>query len=238
MTLIRFPKTPYLNGSFVRSRSDKIVSKAETQELVGKNVLIQEKIDGSLVGFSFSKSGESIIQNKNYVIDINSNNYYKKLADWHLLNESDLLNVCEDKYILFGEWMFWEHTVKYNSLPSYFISFDIYDKNNKKFLSTQKQKEILKDTKIKSNPVIFEGELESIECLNKYKLKSQFGDNNMEGIYVRVDDENYNIKRYKYVDKNFSERINEHWKTKLLKPNSSDNLYEKNWVYTTKFLNK
>jgi len=238
MSLIRFPKTPYVNGSFVRSRSDKIVSIQETNDLLEKNVLIQEKIDGSLVGFSFSKAGEPIIQNKNSQIDVNFNNFYKKLNDWHSLNESDLFKICEDRYVLFGEWMFWEHSVKYNNLPSYFISFDIYDKNNNKFLSTKKQKEILKDTKIKSNPIIFEGRLESADNLNNYKIKSQFGDNIMEGIYLRVDDEDYNLKRYKYVNKSFSERINEHWKKKLLKTNSSDNIYEKQWAYTTKFLNK
>jgi len=48
-------------------------------------------------------------------------------------------------YCLFGEWLWCQHSVSYDALPSYLITFDIFDKNNDVFLSTGRIAEIIQD---------------------------------------------------------------------------------------------
>ena len=41
--------------------------------------------------------------------------------------------MLEDRFILFGEWVYARHSVHYRRLPHYFFEFDIYDKQEARF---------------------------------------------------------------------------------------------------------
>ena len=42
--------------------------------------------------------------------------------------------MLEDRFILFGEWLYARHSIHYRRLPHYFFEFDIYDKQQEAFL--------------------------------------------------------------------------------------------------------
>ena len=44
-------------------------------------------------------------------------------------------DVLGDRYILYGEWLYAKHTVFYNSLPHYFLEYDLLDRFPGQFLS-------------------------------------------------------------------------------------------------------
>lgn len=50
-----------------------------------------------------------------------------------------------DRYCLFGEWLWCQHSVRYESLPSFLVVFDIFDKTTNQFLSSNRIAEIIKD---------------------------------------------------------------------------------------------
>ncbi|MCH7685441.1 MAG: RNA ligase family protein, partial [Planctomycetes bacterium] len=45
-------------------------------------------------------------------------------------------DLLEDRFIMYGEWMYAKHTVSYDALPHYFMEFDVYDKKRQVFLGT------------------------------------------------------------------------------------------------------
>ncbi len=44
---------------------------------------------------------------------------------------------------MYGEWLHKKHAIFYDALPHYFCEFDIWDRHNNCFLSTQKRHQLL-----------------------------------------------------------------------------------------------
>ena len=138
---------------------------------------------------------------------------------------------------MFGEWMYAKHTVFYDSLPDYFMEFDIFDRENGVFLDTPSRRAITDKLKIVSSvPVLSTGvftKKEQILSLLKNSnfitanhienLKEQARKYNqneeralketdpsmlMEGLYIKVE-ENGEVKgRYKFVRASFLQCVN------------------------------
>ena len=62
---------------------------------------------------------------------------------WANRYAGELLAVLEDRYIMYGEWLYAKHTVFYTRLPHYFLEFDIYDTVDDFFLSTLARRTLL-----------------------------------------------------------------------------------------------
>ncbi|MBS3767633.1 MAG: RNA ligase family protein, partial [Candidatus Cloacimonetes bacterium] len=87
--------------------------------------------------------------------------------------------------------------LKYNQLPDYLLAFDIYDKDKGYFLSTAKIKKVL-NNKIFTVPIIWQGKSKDLPDFRKLIKKTNYGSEIIEGIYIRVEDSQRVIKRYKY----------------------------------------
>ena len=138
---------------------------------------------------------------------------------------------------MYGEWLYAKHKIYYDSLPSYFMEFDIYDKENKVFLSTERRREMLKNLPVHSVPVLGMGRFEKSEAVLKYlgnslyksenweeNFKSQIeklgldlqeqliqSDNShlMEGLYIKIEEDGEVVDRLKYVRNSFNQGIQE-----------------------------
>ena len=80
-----------------------------------------------------------------------------------------------------------KHSIPYDSLPNYFIAFDIYDKTEKRFYSRNRLERVLYGTNIKLVPLIKYGEVKDVkELIKMVSDKSKFYDGKVEGIYARI----------------------------------------------------
>ena len=59
---------------------------------------------------------------------------YDLFKQWAAVKRPVLEERLEDRFILFGEWVYARHSVHYRRLPHYFFEFDIYDKGSGDFL--------------------------------------------------------------------------------------------------------
>ena len=69
---------------------------------------------------------------------------------------------------MFGEWLYAKHSIHYTQLPSYFISFDLFDRKENKFYSRRERNRILDETTLPYVPLIQEQPLNSqkdVRCL-------------------------------------------------------------------------
>jgi len=252
MIFHNFPKTVHILGSSEVDRTDLFMGLESSLNLLANpNLNLSEKVDGSNIGILYDEHGSPLFQHRGQFITPTKDIEFKKLDDWYNLHENELFDLITDKFILFGEWSYYKHTVKYNKLHSFFLAFDIFNKSEERFLSQKRLQELLKDTSIQTIKPLY-GEIEikntwELEEHSKYKVyfryvskliaKSKYGDEKMEGLYLRVDDENYNITRAKLVRPNFTAEIKNHWRTQLLRDpkkapkNKSLNECEKKWVY-------
>jgi len=140
--LCKYPRTAHLQGSR-KSHGDDLED-VPWKELAGKNVVIEEKVDGTNVGISFSEQGDLLLQSRgHYLRGGPRERQYDLLKQWAAARQEELYCVLGSRYILYGEWLFAKHTVFYDALPHYLLEFDVLDTENNVFLSTPARKELL-----------------------------------------------------------------------------------------------
>ncbi len=143
---------------------------------------------------------------------------------------------------MYGENMFAKHTVFYDALPHYFMEFDILDTQEDVFLSTSARAKLLHGLPICSVKVLYEGHVASLGALADMITRSNFITNDrpenlklaamnagvkpedafahtdmhseMEGLYIKWEEDSVVKGRYKFVRNSFTNSILEqeqHW---------------------------
>ncbi len=205
----KYPRTPHIEGSNLQP-GDYDLSQIPFTYLKNKYLVIEEKVDGSNVGISF-ENGKLLLQNRSHYLQ---GGYKEKQYDlfkvWVNTYVDDFYNVIGDRYIIYGEWMYAKHNIYYDNLPHYFLEFDVYDKEQNVFLDTKRRKELLKDLHLHSVPVLKEGYFNSYKEILSLLGNSQYiNENNssriMEGIYIKIEEDNIVKERFKFVRKQFKQ---------------------------------
>jgi hypothetical protein len=227
MGYFKFPRTHHISNTGNIERDDLLLDKADAARFwgPGRVVRCEEKIDGSNLGFSLSVNWEVQVQNRAKYICSASASQYKALDSWIEQHQGELCQILgePERFILFGEWMYAQHSIRYTKLPGYFIAFDIFDKGTGKFLSKAARDARLDGSTIPLIPTVAEREFSDLnELLGLLNTQSQFYDGFLEGVYVKVDDGEHCAYRGKLVRKDFIQEIEDHWMTKELVRNTLD----------------
>ena len=199
-------------------RCDKLLSDAERDEFLQRSLLVEEKVDGANLGISFGSEGNIRVQNRGAYLFLPGAGQWKKLDDWLAPRVDDLFERLSDQFILFGEWCYAQHSVFYDHLPDWFLGFDIFDKCESRFLSSQRRDALLKDMGIAQVPFVTRGKF-TLPELQELLSGSKFGSQPAEGIYLRHDDGDWLVQRAKLVRASFVQAQAEHWSRSAIKPN-------------------
>lgn len=121
---IKYPRTPHIFGS-VGTTDDKYLNESDSLKFIKKhNLVIEEKVDGTNVGMHFSSDDKFILQCRGHEITSKMHPQFDPLKSWTNIFQEELYSFLTTRYILYGEWMYARHHLKYNKLPHYFIEFD------------------------------------------------------------------------------------------------------------------
>lgn len=228
---VKYPRTPHLFGAR-GTDDDKQLDEKESLAFIGEeSLIVEEKIDGTNVGLHFSDDGELVLQCRGHLITEGMHPQYDLFKQWAAVKRNLLETCLENRFILFGEWVYAKHSVHYRALAHYFFEFDIYDKEADVFLDLERRTELLAETKIVTVPVVHAGAITRKE-LTKLIGLSQFDslfenpltqrtDNLMEGLYLRTEKDGVVTGRAKMVRPEFVEKIKQstHWQQQSLVPN-------------------
>ncbi len=234
--IYKYPRTRHLEGSRKQS-GDEDLKSIPFCEIEGKYLVLEEKVDGANCGISFDSSGRMYLQSRGHFLN---GGYGERQFDlfklWAGCFEDSLHRLLGNRYIMYGEWLYAKHTVFYDCLPHYFMEFDIFDKEEKKFYSTAKRRELLQDFPfIRSVRVLEQGYYHSTEEIARHIGPSLFISDTaeqsllaqcrkggvdaekavrqtdlsgtMEGIYIKVESGDYVTDRLKYVRASFLNTI-------------------------------
>ena len=229
---IKLPRTLHIEGSRVpHGTADP--DAVQFAKLAEQFLVVEEKVDGTGVSIFFDDQLNPQVWHRGGSAIGKEFDYLYTLVDLH---QDELFELLSDRYILFGEWMLHKHTIFYDCLPQFLLESDIYDRKEGIWLSTMVRNNLLsKQTFIKQVPVI--GALKPTrldqltnligESLYQSKfwranlwaacdrmsqpLKSVLEQTDqsglMEGLYIKHEDDNQVIGRYKYVRYEFLEAI-------------------------------
>ncbi len=215
----KFPSTPHLILlDDVAVRENKILSTSERDEFLKHDLIVEEKVDGANLGISFDATGEIRVQNRGAYLHAPYPGQWQKLPPWLNMHADSLFEQLTDRYILFGEWCYAEHSVGYTRLPDWFLGFDIYDKTDKKFMACSRRNKLFQGLGISPVPLLATGRF-TLEELTSLLSQSKFSNSQAEGIYLRVDKGRWLEMRSKLVRPSFIQSVEQHWSRSGIKRN-------------------
>lgn len=123
--------------------------------------------------------------------------------------------------------MYAKHSLEYDKLPSFFVTFDLYDVEKKRFYSRSRLYDLLADTQIAVVPMIHHGPVASLDGFKAMlETASVFKSNGtqVEGVYIQMDDEDglWLDRLCKLVLPDFIQGIRTHWMLQNLVRNKVD----------------
>ena len=147
-----------MQGSRLQA-GDEDLSQIPFSEILGKHIVIEEKIDGANSAISFDEDGNLLLQSRGHYLRGGYNErHYNLMKRWANANSEILYESLESRYIMYGEWMYAKHTVFYDALSDYFMEFDIFDRERGVFLYTDSRRKITEPMRIISSvPVLASG---------------------------------------------------------------------------------
>lgn len=203
-SLVKFPRTKHLLNLGSATRDDLIYEKKELENFMKHNVSVEEKVDGANLGFFKNSDNKIVAQNRSHFVNCAYHEQFKLLDKWIESKSAELYTIFEKgNYILYGEWLYMKHSINYDVLPDYFLLFDVFDRNTETFMSRPKICKLLEGTTIQLTPVLYEGKVTLDDLKKLINKKSQFYDGEIEGVYVKVFEDDIVKYRGKIVRSNF-----------------------------------
>jgi ATP-dependent RNA circularization protein (DNA/RNA ligase family) len=215
----KFPSTPHLaTMPGVDIRDDKVLTESERDAFLTHEVTVEEKVDGANLGLSFDANGNIRAQNRGAYLHLPGSGQWKKLGEWLARHTDTLFEHLSDRYILFGEWCYAQHSIFYDRLPDWFLAFDIYDREAGRFLNTARRDRLLGEMHIFKVPDIARGRFTYSE-IQKLLSQSKLTNQPAEGIYLRIDHGDWLEQLAKLVRPAFIQAVEQHWSHSAIRPN-------------------
>ena len=219
-TIIKFPRTPHLEGSRTQP-GDEDAPIVAPRDLRGRPLVIEEKVDGANSGISFGDDGSLILQCRGHVLSGGPRerqfDLFKRWANHH---RTALWEALGARYVMYGEWLYARHTIPYDNLPHYFLEFDLLDSETGEFLSTERRRKLLHGVPVISVPVLGRGLYDNFENLLGPSQCAPL--QRMEGLYIKWEEDGKVLERYKYVRNSFLQAVEDegiHWMDRPIEPN-------------------
>jgi hypothetical protein len=230
-TLFKYPRTHHIEGSRVQP-GDHDLSCIPFAGIAGRNLVVEEKMDGANAALSFEDDGRLLLQSRGHFLTGGPRErHFGPFKQWAATHSAAFWQVLGARYVVYGEWLYARHTIFYDHLPHYFLEFDVLDKATGEFLSTPRRLDLLAGLPIVSVSVLHEGPLSSLDDLTRLLGPSRFiGPDHlarlrqacrqrgldaeravaesdpstwMEGLYVKVEEDGAVTERYKYIRPSF-----------------------------------
>lgn len=217
----RFPHTPHLAWlGQGEPREDKVLGPDDVRAILSCEVVVEEKVDGANLGLSVDPSGALRAQNRGaYITADHTPPQFKTLERWLGPKRDDLAAALFPDLVLFGEWCYAVHSVRYTRLPDWFLAFDVYDRVKRVFWSAARRDALLAELGIEPVPKLGSGRFDLPELVALLG-RSELAEGPAEGLYVRAEDGEHLLARAKLVRAEFVQAIDEHWSRRALEKNS------------------
>ena len=248
--LKKYPRTRHLETSRFQ-HGDHDLEAVAFKDVRGKFLVVEEKMDGANAGVSFDDRGRLLLQSRgHYLTGGPRERHFDRFKQWANNHAEDIYLALGERFIMYGEWMYAKHTCFYDALPAYFMEFDLYDRAHDLFLSTARRRDLLAGLPVVSVAVLWEGGPDRLADVTTRVGPSLFktpawrerlveagaavgvsaaqvvaetdGHDAMEGLYIKVEDDERVLDRLKWVRPSFLSALAEsgsHWLDRPIVPN-------------------
>jgi hypothetical protein len=229
--LHKYPRTRHIEGSRLQP-GDEDLEAVPFEEIRGRPLVVEEKMDGANCALSFDAGGELLLQSRgHYLTGGGQERHFDLFKRWAHAHVEELRGAIGQRYVVYGEWLYAKHTIYYNHLPHYFMEFDVLDRENEAFLDTPSRARLLEGVPVTPVRVLAGGRFQRPEQLTGLVGPSHFirdghlselrqacerqgldperalgetdSSTTMEGLYIKHEEGGVVVGRYKYVRASF-----------------------------------
>ncbi len=220
-TFFRYPHTPHLLWlGDAPPRADKVLSPQEAEAFLEHEVTVEEKVDGANVGLSVDGAGGIRAQNRGaYVTREACHPQFRPLFRWLDERRQLLLDHLPPRVIVFGEWCYAVHSVRYTRLPDWFLMFDVFDLETASFWSMARRNELADSLDLARVPHVRSGRL-VVDEIASLPGQSSLTDGPSEGVYLKWSAGGGVRSRAKVVRASFVQGIDTHWTARTMQVNA------------------
>ena len=237
LKMLKYPRTPHIQGSRIQF-GDEDLQQIPFDSIAGRKLTVEEKCDGANSAVSFDADGELLLQSRgHYLVGGPRERHYDLLKNWAAVHRNRLRAVLGARYVMYGEWLYAKHAIYYDSLPHYFLEFDVFDRERGVFLDTPSRRALIAPLPVVSAPVIAERAFRTLDELKGLVGPSAYirpghlerlhewcaANGNcgspddrsaetdpattMEGLYIKVEEGGRVVERMKFVRPSFLQQV-------------------------------
>jgi RNA ligase len=232
----KYPRTPHLLDS-ARQPRDEELTRAGFDNIAGRHLVVDEKVDGANAAISFDEDGHLLLQSRgHYLTGGPRERQFDRFKSWAHGLAGLLRATLGARYVVYGEWLYAKHTIYYDALPHHFLEFDVLDREANEFLSTPRRRTVLADLPIWSVPVLHTGPVASAAALTALVGRSAFKSPAWRaalaeaaatpphdaGLVLQQTDDGRVAGRFKYIRRDFLTTVQDsetHWQSRPILPN-------------------
>lgn len=214
----QFPRTDFLfnDGGLPKTVVKRqLLTADELASVLAGPTVVEEKLDGSNTGLGFDSDGVLHFQGKTRYLGSHTHPQHHMLFNWGWERRDALWDLLGDERMIFGEWLYARHTLRYGSLPHWFVGFDVYERPTEDdpdgwFWSVDDRDDLLESLGIAVVPRICVDSFRTLEDLMALaEGPSAVGSESKEGIYLRLEVDGRLVIRAKYVRPEFRKKHEE-----------------------------
>lgn len=165
---------------------DVALSPRETDALLGRPVVVEEKLDGANV-VVWMDAGVPRVATRGGAGAADRAGILGPVRAWLMERADALRDALGEHHAVYAEWLLRRHAVPYTRLPAPLVGFDVLDRRTAEFEPMTERDRILETAGLPVVPCLFSGRLGSVADLRSLHGRSRFGDNRAEGLVLRAD---------------------------------------------------
>ena len=178
-----YPRVPHLVGDRA-DPGDTVLDRATLGAVLQEPVLVEEKLDGANV-MVWAEGGGLQCSLRSGPGSRDRAGQLGPLRAWLAGRGAGIGAGLDDGVVLYGEWVWFTHTVAYDRLPSPLVGFDVW-REDTGFAVPDERNVVLRDTVVSIPRELFRGVVGALERLESMVGPAAWGPGPMEGVVVRT----------------------------------------------------
>ena len=180
----RYPTIPHLLSHASVGKDDFVLNDKEVANWLHAEVLVEEKLDGANVCL-WRDEGKLNVSGRSRDGARDRGDQLGRLRAWAAERSGQLLDALRSGQAVYGEWLWRQHSVRYDALPDYLVGIDLWHPDDG-FASVAERDELLARAAIIRPPVLLEGRIGSATVLDRLLHgPSRFSRQPREGLIIR-----------------------------------------------------
>ena len=197
-----YPRIPHLLRTVAATRDDLVLDEDTRRLFLERDVVVEEKLDGASVALWLDTAGAVRAVGRSGLGGQDRGQQLGRLRAWVGERHDALGSLLADGAVLYGEWLWKRHSVRYDRLPDWFIGFDLLLSD--RFLGVAERDERLRLAAVQAPPSLFRGTLGHAEKLDALAESSRVGRNAAEGTILRLIEPTADARIAKHVPDRFT----------------------------------